>query len=77
MCACRVQSSDPYDEFILNTPWDALPIAQLWRHSMHLPSGQIVRTRLLDKAVEFPAINPAFAGEPCGSAGPPSAAAVL
>ncbi|KAK9808286.1 hypothetical protein WJX73_007656 [Symbiochloris irregularis] len=55
-------SSQPYDDFILNTPWDGLPIAQLWRHSMHLPSGQIVRTRLMDKAVEFPAINPTLAG---------------
>ena len=61
-CAVTVQSTIPFDEFLLAVDYDELPISRLFRYSMHLPTGRITRRQLSPKAVEFPSCNPAYAG---------------
>lgn len=57
-----VQSGKPYDQFLLENSWDKLPSAQLWRHTVNATNGRTTRRLMMERSVEFPAINPEYSG---------------
>ncbi len=44
--------------------FDRVPTSQLWRFELDLQQGTVSRSRLLERACEFPSLHPAHVGEP-------------
>ena len=58
----HMQLGRPGQDFFRDLDPATQPISQLWRFCTDLSSSHVTRHRILERAVEFPAVNPNFAG---------------